>query len=204
MNLKSKFVELGTDDDKAKEYMIESLYICAHDHVLSRKILDKFSESSGPMVAIVGEWQKLDELSSYNGFMRAPEGEYAQGDRPTERLVAFIKGYLMAVENALVVCENWGAERAHIANWSWPPPRIACYGDKEVYHILTNDIDDPEMIEAAVKPSHYWQTGLCSRFDEFPVGDIPDEATLDSIVCNVTKIFVPAFDNTGYLIWTPE
>src|SRR5262245_18381630 len=54
------------------------------------------------------------------------------------------------------LCENWGAERKHVANWPWPPPRVAYYGDNEVYHILTPDITDPELIEAAVAPRHHW------------------------------------------------
>src|SRR5262245_4118656 len=149
-------IELGSDDKKANAMILDSMSICAHDHVPSRKLLDRVSTASGPMFAIVGDWIDLDQLASYDDYMAAPAGEVASGERTTERLVAFVGKYSRTIKDALVLCENWGAERKHVANWPWPPPRVAYYGDNEVYHILTPDITDPELIEAAVAPRHHW------------------------------------------------
>jgi hypothetical protein len=80
---------------------------------------------------------------------------------------------------------------------------VACYGDNEVYHIVTPAITDPDLVEAAVVASHHWQTGVCSACAAVPDGDIPDEAFLDGIVDNTRHIFIPAFDGSGYLIWDP-
>jgi hypothetical protein len=59
------------------------------------------------------------------------------------------------------------------------------------------------MIEAAVATRHQWQTNVCSACISVPEGDIPDEAFLDEIVQNTEHIFMPAFDGSGYIIWSP-
>jgi hypothetical protein len=203
MELKSKSVELAPSDDKARRHIIDSLHVCAHDHILSRKLLEHFGGVSGPFVAIVGDWFDLDEMSSYDLYPGGPAGEeFASGERPTERLIEFLKCYLGSNQNLIVLCENWGAERGDIAKWPLPPPRFACYGDNDVYHILTPQVVAPEMIEAAVVPRHHWQTGICSGCSCVPDRDISDEKLLDEIDQNTNHIFIPAFDNTGYLIWT--
>src|SRR5207302_1919864 len=130
-----------------------------------------------------------------------PPGEYLSGERPTERLVAFIAEYLQTAKNAAVVCENWGTNRKIFVNWPWgEPPPVSCFGENEIYHIVTPDVSDPEEIENAIVPRHQWQTGVCSRCKQVPKGDIPDVAFLDEIVENTKHVFVPAFDGSGYLI----
>jgi hypothetical protein len=124
-------------------------------------------------------------------------------ERPVAHLVAFVQDYLRSNESSIVVCENWAWERKHIALQPWPPPRLSCYGDHEVFHIVTPEMSDPEQVEAAVVDRHYWQTGVCSACAHVPEGDIPDEAFLDEIVRNTKHIFIPAFDMGGYLIWSP-
>jgi hypothetical protein len=206
MGLKSKLVDLGAADKKAKAHILESLSICAHDHVLSRKLLERFSTASGSVIAIVSDWFDLDELASYREYpnLPTPEGEPEPGERPVERLVAFVVEYMRKAKDAVVICENFGASRQDIAHWPWPPPRVACYGDDEVYHVLTPEITDPDQIEAAVSPRHHWQTGVCSACSVPPEGNIPDEGPLDEIVMNTVHLFVAAFDNTGFLVWSPQ
>lgn len=60
------------------------------------------------------------------------------------------------------------------------------------------------MIEAAIVASHHWQTGVCSSCAKVPKDDILDELFLDEIVEDTEHIFIPAFDGSGYLIWSPE
>jgi len=109
---------------------------------------------------------------------------------------------LNSTKNAIVICENWAAECRHTANWVWPPPRIACLGDNEVYHVVTPEITDPEMIESAIVARNHWQTGICSSCKNFPETNNVDENLLDELVTYINHIFVPAFDGSGYLIWT--
>ena len=156
------------------------------------------------MFAIFGEWLDLEELIDYDRGELGPTGEYSIGERPTERLVAFVRDYLRTTRNGIVLSENWGADRVDIAKMLWPPPRVACYRDNEVYHILTPEITDLDSIEAAVSGSHHWQTNVCSSCARVPEGDIPSEAFLDEIVENTKHIFIPAFDGDGYLVWSPR
>lgn len=203
MELKSKFVELASDDNKAKAHFLDSLSICAHNHILSRKLFDRYASTTGPMFAIVGEWFDLARLTSYDEYVMGPEGEFTIGERPVERLVAFVGEYMKTTKGAVVLCENWCAERGDIAKWWWAPLRVACYGDKDVYHVLSPEIVDPNLIESAVATSHHWQTAVCSLCSHVPEGDIPSEAFLDHIVVNAKYIFIPAFDDTGFLVWSP-
>jgi hypothetical protein len=202
--MKSVFIKLGDDDAKAKEHVLESLSICAHDHTLSRLLLAQYSTATGPAIAIIGDWFDLNRMAAYDYTMLPPEGEYSKGDRPTERLVTFISEYLQTTKNAIVVCENWAADRQTFVNWPWgEPPPVSCFGDNEVYHVVTNQLTDPEEIENAIVSRHHWQTGVCTRSERVPHGDIPDEAFFDEVVRNTKHIFIPAFDGSGYLIWSP-
>ncbi|MCC7084421.1 MAG: hypothetical protein IT427_05385 [Pirellulales bacterium] len=81
--------------------------------------------------------------------------------------------------------------------------RFAYYGDNEVYHIVTLDVSDPEKIEAAVAASHHWQTGICTSCNKVPDEDIPNEGWFDEVVRKTEHIFIPTFEGSGYLIWSP-
>ena len=164
MFVKSKLVELELGDRKAKEHLVESLNVSGHSHLLSRRILKRFLRTIGRAFVIIGDWYPIDRMETYDYTIPAPAGTtpFLDGDRPTERLVAFVRGYLETTGNGLVICKNWGGTRRDVAKWPWPPPRVACYGDDEVYHIVTPGISEPEMIEAAIAPRHQRQTGVCS------------------------------------------
>lgn len=200
--MKSVFIDLGQNDKSAKTHILESLAACAWNHTLSRKLLQRFSASTGPMAAIIGDGYQLDRSIAFDHIVSISKDSYEHGDYPQDRLVRFVGEYLKSTKDAIILCENWAATRSE--PWMWPPPRVACFGDDEVYHIVTPDITEPELIEAAVESRHYWQTGVCSTCAHFLDGDIPDEEFLDGIVCHTKHIFVPAFDGSGYLIWSPE
>jgi hypothetical protein len=207
MKIISNYVNLGPDDAKARSLILESLGVCAYDHLLSRKILERATAATGPMTAIFGSGIDLDLLSSYDCCWPVPDDSEFQYDgatleHTTERLVRFIAEYLTSTADAVVVCENWLAQRATIADIGSPPPRIACFGDGEVYHLLTPDITDLDAIEDTIVARGRYQTGICSTSRSVPEGDIPDEGFLDEVVRNARHIFVPAFDGSGYLIWS--
>jgi len=203
--MKSAVFELGEDDKKALALFQESLFVCAHNHVFSRMLLAHFATARGPMFAIIGDWHNLGEMVNYDYPISPPKGStpFEAGFYPREQLVAFVKEHLRSAADAVVMSENWGASRKTTSIWLWPPPRFACFGDDEVYHFVTPDITDTDMIEASVLASHHWQTGVCSSCADVPDGEIPGEGFLEEIVRNTKHIFIPAFDGSGYLIWTP-
>lgn len=204
MQLQSKFVQLGYDDNKAKAHVFDSLSICAHKHILSKKLLNCYLSTNGTLFAIIPNWLVLDHMTAYDYSWPSPDGgEYASGERTTERMAAFGAEYLRMTKDAVILCENWGAKRGDIAEEWWSPHQVACYGDHEVYHVLTPENTDLGMIEDAITPSHHWQTGVCSSSSHVLVDDIPNEEFLDEIAQNTRYIFIPAFDGSGYLIWSP-
>lgn len=202
MKIEPGFLTLDPDNQNARSFILDSLEICAYNHILSRKLLSWLSSATGSMYAITGERTDADLLKAHDFSTAPPHGEET-GKRPVEILVSIIGDYLGTTQDAVVLCENWAASRGDIAKWPWPPPRVACYGDSEVYHILTREITDPELIEAAIASRHHWQTGVCSSCVHVPDGDIPDEGFLDKIVRNTRHLFLPAFDGSGYLLWSP-
>lgn len=162
--------------------------------------------SGGHFKALCPPWLELDLLENYDLVNDWPQhGEqYEDGWSPLELLIAFIQNYLKEDRTNVVICENWGWRREHIPRLVFPPPRIACFGDNEIYHLLTPDISGHEEIDAAVRDRHHWQTGICTTCERVPEGDIPNEQLLDEFVENTVHVFIPAFDATGYLIWTRE
>jgi hypothetical protein len=198
---------LGTDDTKAKSLVIESIDNAAYTHILSKKILDRLSTAEGPLTAIFPSGIDLGILTSYNSFWPMPDDEDFQYDgatseRTTMRMARFVADYLGSTADAVVICEDWMASRASIPNMKLNRPRIACFGDDEVYYLLTPGITDLDAIEDTVVPMARYQTGVCSTCASVPDGDIPDEGFLDEVTRNARHVFVPAFDGSGYLIWS--
>jgi hypothetical protein len=202
-SFKSLFIQLPSNDNKAREHILASLSICAHDHILSAKLLEHFRKASGTFHAIIGDWYNLDQMPSYDRAVEPPPGSYLPGYYPQDLLVKFVSDYLQGNEKAVVVSENWGAKREHVARWVLSRPRVVYFGNDEVYHIVTPDVTDPDLIEASIIEAHHWQTNVCSSCRHLPEGDSVDESFLDEITHNAKHIFVPAFDLTGYLIWSP-
>lgn len=194
-------VPLGQDDEKARTLMLSSLTICAHNHIISRMLLERFAGAKGPYTAIVGDWYNLSAMRHYDSTVQ-PAATPLPAHRTHRVLVYFVRRYLDETKDAVVVSENWAAERAD--NWLCPPPRLAFLGDNEVYHILTPEVSDPELIEDSITSRHHWQTGVCSSSTRVPTGDDVTIEWVGEIVANARHIFVPAFDGSGYLVWSPE
>lgn len=66
-------------------------------------------------------------------------------------------------------------------------------------------MDDLELIDSTVRyANHHWFTGICSLSNEFPQDEINSAAYFDEVVANTKHIFVPALDDEGYIVWSPE
>jgi hypothetical protein len=113
-----KTVELDDGDEKAKSLIVQSLFVCAHDHTLSKKLLDRFPAALGRKLVIVGDWFDLSQMVDYDYTALPPEGTDASGERPVERVVAFVRQYLQAAERGIVVSENWDGNVSTSVNCS--------------------------------------------------------------------------------------
>lgn len=208
IRMKTQLIRLADNDQKARDLIRQNFEACAYNHTLSKKLWDRLVTASGPMMAIVPDWLDLNQLTEYKYTLLPPGGDvsYADGDRPTEHLVALVGEHLQTNNDAVVVCENLTANCKTYENWQWgPPPPVTCYGENEVYHILKPTDVGSEVIEDSIRQSQFqWGTGVCSSCKQVPEDDIPDEAFFDEIVRNTKQIFIPAFDGDGYLIWFPQ
>lgn len=214
--MKWKYFAVAQDDLRAKAHVIDNVNVGAQQHTLSRKLLSEFSEAGGKALVIAFESLDLDyphlyKFATYRNGQSDPVGTdpSAWTDAPRWGLVEFIDKWLQKSRDAVVLCENWLANREEatrgVANGSWES-RILCFGTNEVYHILTSeDCGNGAAIEATLRESQYqWATGVCSRCADLPHGDIPSEAFFDGIVDSVEHIFVPALDEEGFVVWSPQ
>ena len=197
-------IELEESDAKARHHILQSLEVCAHNHYLSRMLLARLSAASGPILAIVGDWIKLDRTDDIDHTILPPKNQlpFVDGLSPDQRLVAFVEDYLCSIEYGVVICENWGWKPSHVKLQLWPPKRIYYLND-DVYHVLEHGEADVDTIERAVIPRHHWQTNLCTKYDKLPDGDALSAQVVDGLVRDARHVIVPAFDGSGYLIWSP-
>jgi len=204
-------LRLPENDQKAWDWIAENFSICSHDHLLSKKLWTRFSSYGGPVYALKLSILDLSQLSSYMHTW-SPEGDtttiedYPVDEWPETILDHFVFDYLKTNEDAVVVCENANATREMYDNWQWGTlPPYWCYGENEVYHILTPaDIGTKIFYRSRRQAFVNWGVGVCSKCDRIPESSITDESFFDEIVRNTCHIFLPAFDGDGFLIWTPQ
>lgn len=205
-----KYYPLSDNDPKAKRQVLKNMEMVVPEHTLSKKLLQRFSEASGPMLLIAFESLDLDadclyEYATYcGGKYNLPGSESISWmDGPMWGLIPFLDKYLLKSKEAIVLCENWAATRKAVVDFP-RESQILLFGD-EVYHILTSEnAGSPDSIECTIRESeHHWATGVCSLYTELPQDDIQSEAFFDAIVMNTTHIFTPALDGEGYLVWSP-
>jgi len=201
------------DDAKAKKQILENVSIGAHEHTLTKKLLARFSEATGPIVAIAFDSLDLDKLADYSyatydggkQWSEAARGiNIPMSDCPIGGLVHFVQEFLRTSKDAVVLCENWADTRTdYLTNWRPRESHVLFFGE-EVYHILTSANDTWEAIETAIRESTgQWATSVCSFVKDIPRGVISSESFFDAVVANTAHIFTPAFDGEGYLIWSP-
>jgi hypothetical protein len=213
--MKWKCFPIPDGDSRAKALVLENLATGAREHALSKRLLARFSNASGPMVLVAFESLDLDyphlyKYATYRGGQSDPVGAepFSWTDSPRWGLVEVLNKWLGTARDAVVLCENWLAtcEEATrgAADGSWES-RILCFGAKEVYHVLTNnDCGNGEAIEATLRESQYrCATGICSHCASLPPFDIPSESFFDDVVNSTEHIFVPALDEEGFLVWSP-
>ena len=204
--MKWQYYSLASNDQKAKMQVLENLQIGSQEHTLSKKLLQRFSETSGEMLLIAFETLdlKADCLYKYASYDRLPAWESVTWmDAPQWGLISFVDKYLFQTKDPVVLCEDIFATRKSVTK-SPRESRMLFFKD-EVYHVLTSeDAAKPETIECSLRESRdHWAVGVCSSCDKVPHGNISSEIFFDAIVANTTHIFTPALDGEGYLVWSP-
>jgi len=210
MRLES-MLRLAENDKKAWDWIANNFSICSHEHILSRKLWMRFASYKGPVFAIKPNCVDLNQLHSYMEIWWPP-GDTPNikndpvEDRPKTQIVEFVKDYLKSSDDAVVVCENANATRKMYENWEWGElPPYWCYGDKEVYHILTRRVIGTNKIYNSIREAFVsWGVGVCTSCKIIPDKSITDDSFFDEIVRNTRHIFLPAFDGDGFLVWTPQ
>ena len=207
IHMKTQIIRLLDGDQKAMDWIRENLAICAHNKTLSKKLLSRFPNNFGALLAIVPDWIDIEKLSAYKYGFEVPDGAspYESGDFPEDLLVDFIQEYLCSSDRAVVVFANVGAIRKTSEYWSWgTAPPLHEYGEDEIYYILAGNTLDREAIASAVADSlGHFGVGVCSVCEQVPADDIPNEEFLDRIASNSKHILVPAFDDAGFIVWSP-
>lgn len=204
-------LRLPENDQKAWAWIAENFAICSHEHSLSKKLWTRFATYKGPVFALKLGLLDLSQLSSYM-YTWSPEGDtttiedYPVEEWPETILENFVFDHLKTSGNAVVVCENANATRKMYDNWQWGAlPPYWCYGENEVYHILTPpDIGTNTFKKSTRKAFVNWGVGVCATCDRIPENSITDASFFDEIVRRTRHIFLPAFDGDGFLIWTPQ
>ena len=122
------------------------------------------------------------------------------------------------VRDALTVAENWSADAATPINrfpelsaadrekYTMPAEdRVLIHGQRDYFDCVAGPdviLHDAEFI---VRPTGPFQTGICTTCPHVPPwGSSVDDAFVDALVANLRHVFVPVFDTSGYLIWTPR
>ena len=199
-------IHLADDDQKLYDRVHDNLEVCASYLTLSKKLLNRFSISSGSAIAILPDWVPFDTLVDYSqGSIPPPGLKYGEGERPSDELAVFVEEFLETSKDNVVLCEN--SDRAHkvLEIWTWSrPPRFSNYGNDEVYYILTRPEDGRDTIGDTLGDTlGHWGTAVCSSCAQIPEGEITDESFFDEVVRNTKHILMSAFDGDGFLIWRP-
>ena len=204
-------MRLAENDQKAWKWIADNFSICSHEHVLSRKLWTRFASYKGPVFALKLSIVDLSQLSSYMHTW-SPQGDksriedYPVDEWPASQIKQFVFDYLKSSDDAVVVCENANASRKMYENWQWGTlPPYWCYGDNEVYHILTPADIGSDTFKTTIRQAFVnWGVGICATCERIPEKSITDDSFFDEIVRTTRHLFLPAFDGDGFLIWTPE
>jgi hypothetical protein len=212
--MKWKCFSIAEDDVKAKKHISENLAMGASRHILSQKLLGRFSDAVGPMILIAFDLLDLSgghlyASATYDGgkgwYDAVGRRIIPQADCPIGGLVDFLTNYLQSSTEAVVVCENWADTRKEYqGNWRPRESQVEFF-QEDVYHILTSVETSFDAVEAAIRESmDHWAVIICSVCKSILCSNVLTEACLNTLAMNTDYIIVPALDGEGYLVWAPQ
>ena len=203
---------VAADDPRAIKQLAANLFIgSCGKHPLCQKIESRLSAATGEMFVIAMEsmdWDRIADFrwaATYSGGKQLGEAVATPlipaGDREIDGLILLIRSWLAVEERRIVVFENFWSEKADWIGTKCLDTRDRYYGET-VYHILTSEDRDPERTEDAIRaPWSQWFVGVCAVSLSLSQGDELSEQFLDEAAQNAQCIFVPAFDDEGFLVW---
>jgi hypothetical protein len=207
--------DIPETDKRAKEHILLSLSVGAHDHTLTKKLLSKFSAAEGPIFAIGLDGVDIKDLHCFDCgpkyFGKFWDGLTLKiGDRPNDGLLSFLFDFLRQPHQGLIVMEDWVSKRndecmtpEHRAAYDFKS-RLAFFND-EVFHVIAAGDTDLDVAEDAVRSAERrYLNGACVRGVGLPETTSWTAEFLDTLVTATTHIFVGAFDMEGYLVWSPN
>lgn len=212
------FTELSGNKAIAEQFLLRSLEICAHDHHLSSRILDVVSKTPGRMQIVFRDWIDPNAADQFSVVPKAaPSVVHRDNANPSVEMGRFIVDYHRHVAEALTVAEDWAADSStpipqfpglsaeDRARFSLPAEdRVLTFGRSDFYNCVSGRDVSLDDAESLVRPGAKWQTHLCTTCAAVPTwGSSVDQAFVDGLVANLRHVFVPCFDTSGYLIWTP-
>ena len=210
--------DIAGNNAVAEQFLIRSLEICAHDHDLSSRILDVVRKRSGRVQVMFEAWFDPNSADRFDAFPAEPPGTVRRSDdNPFDEMGRFVVDYHRHAATALTVAEDWAADSKtplprfpelsaeDRAQYSLPAEdRVLYYGRRDFYNCVSGCdvlLNDAEFL---VRPGAKWQTHICTTCSAVPKwGSIVNDAFVDGLVANLRHVFVPCFDASGYLIWTP-
>jgi hypothetical protein len=224
--MKWKYYPLSDEDAKAQRQIVDSLSVGAFERraALSTKLLERFSTATGPAFAIAMELLDLDHLADYayatydqgkRWYEVAGANVVPYGDAPNDGLVQFLVNYLRLHDDAVVIFDNWWTNRHELRDGRYKPhlataadpfvPRFI-FHDQDVYQLLKHSDMDTDFIDETIREAQslHWMNAVCCRTNVIVGTEIPSDCALDEIVAATDHIVVSAFDNEGYLVWSPR
>lgn len=214
--MKWKQYPLRPDDHRATSTILEMLKVGSK--TLANKLLTRFPIGTGEVFAIEMEDLDVETLPTFScatyrsgKTLNEVVGSQfiAMGDRPIDGLLSFFTQFLQQNERGVVVMQNALWKRTD-AYWNDPIrlqyclPTCHAFFLDEVYHVLTPQETALELMEDTIREAwQHWLVGVCAECVMIPDDNLFSEEFLDELVDKTKHIFVSAFDQTGFLVWTP-
>jgi hypothetical protein len=205
--MKTITLKLSSDDPKVWDAITTNFEVCRSQHTLPKLIWERYAGTHGQVVAVFPDWIPIENLSSFRYSWTRPleAGRYEHGLSPKKSLAIFIDDYLRITSGSLVVFENLIADKNTYVDWKWgPPPPVSIYDNSEIYHVIKASGRSLKQIEDVIRKSFFqWGTAVCSIDSYMQDDNICTLPFLSDVSENANHIIIPAFDDDGFLIWSP-
>jgi hypothetical protein len=214
--MKWKYFPIRPDDHRATSRILEELKV--GEKTLANKLLARFSVGTGNVLALEMENADLESLETFSYVTYGSGKSWYEatgirqipvGDRPIDGLISFFTEFLQQNESGAIVMQNVLWDRSRVP-WDNPihaayclPTRHAFFNE-EVYHVITEDDIRPDLMEDTVREAwQHWLVGVCAEHVTVPDDNILSEEFFNELVVKAKHIIVSAFDQSGFLIWSP-
>jgi hypothetical protein len=199
------------EDGKARQYVFKCLSIGAADRSLSRGLLSRYESVLGNVFLIADDSIALDRVEAYGPSAWYADPAYnglfglfpnSPQSFPIDGLVAFVDNYVHACKHRVALFENRYQDRS---NPYIPHKRSRfAFHQQEVYHVVVQEDVDRQFIRESIEEAdNRWSIGCCASGIVIPANLEFSAELIDEIVDRTEHIIASAFDDEGYLVWSP-